>query len=145
MTRRPIGLALASVVAATLACVRSNHGSVQISELCANPTPTDQGCVFSAGTCSQVNADGFLGADLALTGDTLEYPLQIDNQRPDNSDATTGRTNTNNAFVERFDMRYEGPGVNLSASFSQSATVPAAGSTVVVAAIIPSSAGASLA
>jgi hypothetical protein len=145
MTRRLSILALASAVAAMLGCVRSNHGSVQLSELCANPTPTTDGCVFSAGTCGQVNADGFLRADLTLTKNTLLYPIQIDNQRPDNSDLTAGRTNTNNAFIERFDMTYTAPGVNLTASFPQSATVPAAGSTVVVVALIPSNAGLALA
>jgi hypothetical protein len=145
MTRRLLIPALASVVAAMLGCVRSNHGSVQLSDLCTNPTPTTGGCAFSAGTCGQVNAEGFLKADLALTGNTLLYPIQIDNQRPDNSDLTAGRTNTNNAFIERFDMRYTGPGVNLTASFPQSATVPSAGSVVVVVALIPSNAGAALA
>jgi hypothetical protein len=126
-------------------CGRSNRGSVELTELCANPTPTTAGCVFPSATCGQVNAGGFIGVDLALTGGTLLYPIQIDNQRQDNSDSASGRTNTNSALIERFDMRYEGVGVKLSASFSQTATVPTAGSTVVVVALIPSNAGVELA
>jgi hypothetical protein len=132
-------------VASIVSCGRSDHGSVLLSALCANPTPNQDGCEFSAGSCNRVNADGFLNVDLAVTQGTLLAPIQIDNLRLDNSDVTTGRTNTNTAIIERFDMRYDVPGVKLSASFAQTATVPTGGSTVVVVALIPPSAGATIA
>jgi hypothetical protein len=144
MTRRLL-FSFACLLASTAGCGRSNRGSVQLTQLCANPTPAADGCTFSSGTCDKVSAVGVLGVDLALTRDTLVYPIQIDNERLDNSDTSTGRTNTNNAFIERFDMRYEVPGVTLSASSSQAGFVPAGGSTVLVAVLIPPDAGAVLA
>jgi hypothetical protein len=144
MKRTLIVPALAALAFA--GCTVSNHGSVQITQMCATPTPTAEGCSFTPGECEEINADGFLEVDLALNGNTLLYPLQIDNQRADPSDTDIGRTaNANDAYVERLDMRYEGSGVRLSASSPQSATVPAGGSTALVAVLIPSTAGAELA
>jgi hypothetical protein len=126
-------------------CGRSNR-EVQLSALCFPPTPDDNGlCAFSSGSCDEVLANGHLFVDLVTSGGTLEYPIQVDNQRLDNTDTETGRTNTNTAFIERFDMKYESPGFTLgSASVNQAATVPTGGSTVAVATLIPPSAGAAL-
>ncbi len=145
MTRKLLIPALAALLAVAAGCGVSNRGSVQLDQLCANPTPAADGCKFSSGKCDLVNAIGVLGVDLALTGNTLLYPIQIDNQRLDNTDTGSGATNTNNATIERFDMRYEAPGVKLSASSVQTAFVPTSGSTVVVVVLIPSNAGAALA
>jgi hypothetical protein len=148
MTRKLLIPALVILVLAGVSgCGVQNRGSVQLTELCFPPTPDSNGlCAFSSGTCSQVLADGHLFVDLVTSGGTLEYPIQVDNQRQDNSDTASGRTNTNNAFIERFDMRYEAPGFSpSSASFNQAATVPTGGSTVVVVTLIPFSAGGALA
>jgi hypothetical protein len=147
MKRRLLVPVLAGVVAAMVGCIRSNRESVQLSALCFPPTPDANGnCIFSAGKCDSVLADGHLSVDLVASGGTLEYPIQVDNERVDNSDPATGRTNTNNAFIERFEMQYEAPGFPVvSTSVNQAATVPVAGSTVVVVTLIPVTAGAVIA
>jgi hypothetical protein len=148
MTRRSVIAALAALALA--GCRATSHGSVDITELCFPPTPDDGGaCAFDEGTCSAVLADGSLRVDLltraaaiaAGESNYLEYPLQIDNFREDNSDAT-GRTNTNFFIVERFDMKYEAQGLALgSASTPFQGRVEAGGAIVAVANLIPKSAG----
>ncbi len=147
MTRRLLLPALATVALAGAGCTVQNHGSVQLSALCFPPTPdaTTGVCAYSSGSCDQVLADGHLSVDLVTSGGTLQYPIQVDNMRKDNSDSN-GRTNTNNAFIERFDMEYEAPGLGtMSASVNQSATVLTSGSTVVVVTLVPATAGEELA
>lgn len=139
-------LILAVAVLAIAGCRASNHGSVDIFELCFNPTPdaTTGACSYSA-TCTATDALGAQFVDLALTRNTFLAPLQIDNLRTDPTDTTSGRTDTNIAFIERFDMRYELPGLTFTASSPQSGTIPSSGSTVIVAVVIPSAAGARIA
>jgi hypothetical protein len=147
MTRRLLIPAFACLVVGMTGCSRSNRDSVQLSALCFPPTPDTNGlCAFSSGTCSQVLANGHLFVDLAVSpGGTLEYPIQIDNLRVDNSDTTAGRTNSNTAFVEQFDMRYVATGLNVpAASVNAAHTVPTSGSTVAVVTLIPSSVAAAL-
>jgi hypothetical protein len=147
MTRKLLIPALAALALASVAgCGVQNRGSVQLTQLCFPPTPNSDGSCSVSATCDQVLADGHLFVDLATSGGTLEYPIQVDNQREDNTDSASGRTNTNNATVERFDMKYEAPGFSLpSGSASQTASVPTSGSTVVVVSLIPASVGAALA
>lgn len=148
MTRRLLIPALACLVAGLAGCSRTSRDSVVLSALCFPPTPDTNGlCAFSSGTCSQVLANGHLFVDLAVSpGGTLEYPIQIDNLRVDNSDTSTGRTNSNTAFVEQFDMRYVSTGLSIpAASVNAAHTVPTSGSTVAVVTLIPSSVAAALA
>ena len=161
MIRRLLSPVLVLALAVATGCGRADRGSVRFEALCFPPTPDANGnCPFTSGTCDAVLADGHLFVDLTTSGETkcpaplldptqcmtLEYPIQIDNLRPNNSDNTVGRTNTNNAFIDRFDMRYEAPGfATLSASVNQSVMVPAAGSTVAVVTLIPASAGKAIA
>lgn len=140
-------LAAAALVAGAGGCGRDNRGSVAFKSLCFPPTPdtTTGACPLQA-TCTAVLANGALWVDLATSGNTLEYPIQIDNERPDNTDVSSGRTNSNYALIERFDLKYQAKGFTLpAASSSQTVNVPSAGSTVAEVELIPATAGAALA
>ncbi len=148
MTRKLPSTAFVTLALALLCgCTVQDRGSVQLTQLCFPPTPDSNGaCAFSSGGCSAVLAGGHLFVDLVTTGDTLVYPIQIDNQRQDNSDSASFMTNSNNATVERFEMRYEGTGLAIPpASSSQTVFVPAAGSAIAVVDLLPPGAGAALA
>lgn len=149
MTRRTLAstVAAAALAALTVGCGRDNRGSVAFAALCFPPTPdqTTGSCPLAA-TCTSVLASGALWVDLVTSGHTLQYPIQIDNERPDNTDLASGRTNTNYAVIERFDLKYQASGYSLPpASSGQTVTVPAAGSTVAEVFLIPAVAGAVLA
>jgi hypothetical protein len=146
MIRRTLVAVLAALAVAA-GCGRDNRGSVALTTLCFPPTPdTSTGACPLQATCDSTLANGDLWVDLATSGNTLEYPIQIDNQRPDNTDLASGRTNTNYAIIERFDMRYQAAGFGLPAASSlQTLNVPAAGTTVGEVQLIPAVAGAALA
>jgi hypothetical protein len=137
MTRRLLIPALATLVLAMLGagCGRSNQASVEIGALCY---PTDD-CTFSS-TCDKVLMTGTLWVDLQATP-VLVFPLQINNQRLDNADIASGRVNTNNAVIDRFEMTYQVSGSAIPAAISaQTIVVPAAGSTVAGVTLIPTGA-----
>jgi hypothetical protein len=133
MTRKTFLPALALVLAVFgTGCGRSNQASIEIAALCF---PTDD-CTFSA-TCSEVLLTGTLWVDLQATP-VLVFPIQINNQRLDNADIESGRVNTNNAVIDRFEMTYQVNGSAIAAAVSaQTIVVPAAGSTVAGVTLIP--------
>jgi len=134
MTRKLLIPALATLVLAVLGtgCGRSNQASVEIGALCY---PTDD-CTFSS-TCDKVLMTGTLWVDLTATP-VLVFPIQINNQRPNNADIASGRVNTNNAVIDRFEMTYQVSGSTIAAATSaQTILVPADGSTVAGVTLIP--------
>ncbi len=142
-TRNALSCAFAALVLVA-GCGRQNRGSVQLSSLCFSPAPDSNGnCIFSSGGCNTVLLEGSLEVDLPNNGFTLEYPIQIDNLLPDNTDLSVGRTNANNATIDRFDLEYVG--LNLTASAAQTVVVLANSSTVAQVQLIPPAAGAQLA
>lgn len=134
-------LLLSALAAASLAgCMVQDDSTVKIGNLCA---PTDD-CTF-ADTCDAIAMDGRLAVDLLTTGNTLEFPIQIDNQLPDNADVVNGRVNTNDARIERLELRYQASGFAIPRVVSnETHVVPAEGSTVIMAHLIPPAAGAAL-
>ncbi len=144
MNRRTHVLLLAGValVSGAGGCGRDNRGSVALTALCFPLAPDTTGSCPMDAKCGQVLANGALFVDLQTSGFTLQYPIQLDNQRPDNTDLASGRTNTNFALVERFDMKYLATGFSLpAATASQTVTVPSNGSTVAMVELIPFSVG----
>ena len=150
MTRRSLISVLASVplvlAAGALGCTRSNLGTLEFGSICA---PTDD-CTFSA-TCDLVDMSGQLWVDLAymlnhnMQG-TLAYPIELFNQRPNNENLEAGLVNTNDATIDRFEMRYEASGSTIPGATSrQTITVPADGSTVAMVVLIPPASSASAA
>ncbi|GEJ55633.1 hypothetical protein [Anaeromyxobacter diazotrophicus] len=148
MIRRTLPLLAALGLAAGVAgCGRDNRGSVAMTAMCFPSTPdsTTGACSLQA-TCTAVLANGALWVNLGTTGGTLEYPIQIDNERPNNADVPSGRTNTAYAIIERFDMKYQATGFTLPSAFaSQTVTVPASGTTVAEVQLIPAATGVALA
>ena len=122
-------LAIGAVVGAN-GCAES-HPSVQIQMLCS-PT-TD--CAFQS-TCD-AQYIGWVTLDTTTsTKDNLWLVLQVGNQQPNNANPDVGRVNTNDAHVDEIAMEYVGvalPATTIGANFD----VPAAGSAVVSAEVIP--------
>jgi hypothetical protein len=119
-----------------LACGTPNLSSVEPAALCAEVDPQPQ-CTYQA-TCALVNMDGRLGVDLTLVP-YLWAPIQYNNQNPNNADPSTGRVNTRDAYIERFDMHYAGALALPDAQSDQTVLVPAAGSQTAGVHIIPPS------
>ena len=144
MTRRSLISVLASVplvlAAGALGCTRSNLGTLEFGSICA---PTDD-CTFSA-TCDLVDMSGQLWVDLQYTS-VLAYPIELFNQRPNNENLDAGLVNTNDATIDRFEMRYEASGSTIPGATSrQTITVSADGSTVAMVVLIPPASSASTA
>jgi hypothetical protein len=138
MNRRSFPRVLALAVAVASGCSVDHRGAVALTRLCFPPTPGADGSCTLAATCDQVLASGRLFVDLATSGGTLLYPIQIDNQRLATSDSETGRVDTAQAFVERFEMRYEMQGLSFPNAFAnQAVSVPTGGSTVAMVRLIP--------
>ncbi len=129
-----------------LAGCAKNGVSVELSTLCAPPDDATS-CSFAA-TCDAQ----YIGPVMIDTSATymLWLIVQVNNQLPNNFDATVGRANTHDAFIQRFDVTFDTsyavPPVTNYVDF----TVPAAGSAVVsvypvdapAAAVLGASAGA---
>jgi hypothetical protein len=98
-------LAALLLAAALTGCV-DNNASVLISAPCLPPVPNDDGSCSYPATCDTVLM-GNLWVDTAFapTGGTLEWPFQIDNQRPNNGERDGG-TNTATAFITGYDLSY---------------------------------------
>lgn len=126
-----LSTALLMLVASAFGCLRSNQSTIVIGALCY---PTDS-CEFSS-TCDKVWMTGSLSVDLTV-GNGLVFPMELDNQRSDNSGTNDG-VNTNAAVVDRFDMRYQVAGRVVATAFSQqSIVIPTDGSTVAGIWLIP--------
>jgi hypothetical protein len=136
IARRLIALTL---VAGLAGCV-PNYASVRLFGLCFPPTPnTDGSCSFAA-TCGALWL-GDLEANVGYgpTGGTLVWPIQIDNQLPDNADRSGG-TNTNTAWIEKYLIKYtDEAGLGLPDVTVEVTTFPveAASSAVVIVPIFP--------
>src|SRR5574342_645064 len=98
-TRRALLLSLLSAAACA-----DNNASVRISALCLPPEdPTS--CTFSS-TCDAQ----FIGQTVIDVGATnhLWTIVQVDNLLPNNAKPDTFRTNTNDAFVQEYEVEYSG-------------------------------------
>lgn len=131
-------LAALALALAGAACTADNNASVQVQRICA---PPEDGCTFSA-TCD-LQYIGVVTMDTAVT-DQLWLFLQVNNQLPDDTDAQRGKLNTNDAFVEEYQVEYEGLAAPATSGRLQS-LVPAGGSAVVSVFPIPPAIGASIA
>lgn len=130
-------LALLLPLVALASCAQ-NNASVRVAAICAAPTdPTT--CTFT-GTCSAQSLDQTT-IDVGLTN-RLWMLLQVDNLLPNNANAGSYKTNTNDAFVQEYDVEYVGlPIPNSTGSVLGSAMVPAAGSAVISVPAINESVG----
>jgi hypothetical protein len=111
---------------------------VKVAAICLPPDDAAT-CVF-ASTC----AGQYIGLneiDIAVTN-KLWMVVQVDNQTPSNENLSNFRTNTNDAYVQEFEVEYSGaPLPTTTAPILGSAFVPAAGSSVISVLPIPEAVG----
>jgi len=103
MTTRYLAALLLAV--ALTGCV-DNNASVLISAACFPPAPNTDGSCSYPSTCDSVLMSNlWVDTAYAPTGGTLEWPFQVDNQRPDNGERDGG-TNTATAFITGYDFKF---------------------------------------
>jgi hypothetical protein len=131
---------IALLLAASAAGCADHNGAVRISQACFPPTPNDDGsCSYPSAACDAVwMANPWVNATYVPTQGTLEWPLQIDNLRPNNA-AREGGVNTATAFVTGYKISFTSASATIpDVSFDTSQrTVEAAGSTVLSVPVIP--------
>lgn len=130
-------LAALALALAGAACTGDNNASIQVQQICA---PTED-CTFAA-TCD-MQYIGVVTMDTALT-DQLWLFLQVNNHLADDADEQRGKLNTNDAYVEEYEVEYEGLAAP-DVSGRLQTLVPAGGSAVVSVFPIPSTVGAMIA
>jgi hypothetical protein len=125
--------AFAGLIALPLAfglpgCV-DNQAFIEFANLCfPQPATAANTCPASSNTCTTIVGEGRLFVDIGVVGELIQQ-IQINNQLPDNADATTGRVNTNDALIEEFRFTYSTAGASIpSTSSPQTVLVPAANS-----------------
>jgi hypothetical protein len=126
----------AAALALGLSACSAEFSPVGIFEICSPPSPdtTSGACVYPA-TCDAGMA-GTPVLDVATAKLDFRLPVQIDNSLTDNSSVADGRINTNDAYIQSFEMTYTGAALdpwNVSAAI----TVPTAGSSGALLRLIP--------
>jgi hypothetical protein len=125
----------ASVLALGLSACAAEYSAVGIYAICAPPNPESTGsCIYPA-TCGATFAGTpLLDATTALL--PFRLPFQFNNLLANNADAAAGRVNTNDAFIQSFEMNYAGAALS-PYNVNQAITVPAAGSAGGLVQLIP--------
>jgi hypothetical protein len=124
-----LGIALAS-------CAQPSVGTVLVTGVCG-PTAA---CKFSGKCDAYIVVNPTL--DTSLTK-YLELFFEFQNQLADNSDKSTGRLNTNDAFITSGTVEFAGS-LTGKVPLTVNGIVPTAGASVMGAVIIPPEAGALL-
>jgi hypothetical protein len=128
-------LAAVALVAALSAC-SAQFAPVAIFEICAPPDPDSSSgaCLYPA-TCDASLA-GSPRLDVTTAQVDFRLPVQLNNSLVDNSSAIEGRINTNDAFIQSFEMAYTGAALN-PVTIDAAVTVPADGSAGALLPLIP--------
>jgi hypothetical protein len=137
----------AAVLALGLSACAAEFSPVGIYQVCSPPTPdtTSGACLYPA-TCD-VGLAGTAVLDastaIAIGLDAFRLPVQINNALTDNSAASSGRINTNDAYITSWEINYAGTSLeprNVNAGIR----VPTAGSSGALLDLIPSASFAGL-
>jgi hypothetical protein len=100
----------ALLVLAAAGCTVDNNASVRISNTCAPPAPTKEGCTYSP-TCDSVWMSNlwvdtsYVGVPADPRDGTLEWPFEFQNLRDPTSN-NDGRTNTATAYITGYKIHY---------------------------------------
>jgi hypothetical protein len=126
----------AAVLALGLSACAAEYAAVGIYAICAPPDPdgTTGACVYPA-TCDATFA-GTPVLDVATAMLDFRLAFQLNNLLVDNSNAAAGRINTNDAYIQSFEITYAGASLepwNVPAAI----TVPTAGSAGALVSLIP--------
>jgi len=128
-------LALAAVVGCA-----PQHSSVEIFAICA--PPVDAKLCAGAATCAKVLANSrlyfytSLNTTAGVLTNSLVASIQFNNQNPRNGDTSAGRTNTNDAVIEKYRLSYPGSGLP-DTDYAATATIPAGGAQSPLVVLIP--------
>jgi hypothetical protein len=126
-------IALVLPLLALAACAK-NNGSVFVTAVCSPSTD----CKFGA-TCD-AQYIGYVSLDVAVTN-TLWTFLEVHNQLADNSSADLRRVNTNDAFIQEYEIDYGGAVPGAQGTVVGSAQVPSNGTAVISVLPIPEATG----
>jgi len=126
----------AAALALGLSACAAEFSPVGIFAICSPPDPdaTTGSCLYPA-TCDTVFA-GTPVLDAQVAQVDFRLPVQIDNSMTDNANAVDGRINTNDAYIQSFEMTYSGAALP-PWSVGAAITVPTAGSSGAVLRLIP--------
>ncbi len=125
----------AIAAAAGLSACAAEFNAVAIQAICAPPAPdTDGACTYPA-TCDATLA-GSPVLDVATAQLDFRLPVEIRNALEDNSSKVEGRVNTNDAFIQSFEMRYAGTSL-APWTVPAAVTVPTSGSASALIRLIP--------
>jgi hypothetical protein len=125
----------AAALALGLSACAADFSPVNIFAICSPPDPdtTTGSCLYPA-TCGTVFA-GTPVLDVLTAQVDFRLPVQIDNALLDNSLAADGRINTNDAFIQSFEITYTGTSIQ-QRTRDLAITVPADGSSGAVLPLI---------
>jgi hypothetical protein len=131
-------LSLLVPLLALAGCRAENNASVYMAAICAPPDDASN-CTFAATCTAQYIGDNFV--DLQRTNFLWTF-IEVHNQTPNNDGLANSRTNTNDAFVQEYEIEYEGlPVPTATGSIPGSARVPADGTAVISVRPVPESTG----
>ena len=128
-------LAVLAVASLALACA-DNNVSVEVFGICVPASS----CTFE-GKCDAYAMDPPIIDVATVPSGVLWLPIEVRNQLANNADPAVGRGNTNDAFVQEFEVDWKDAALPPEIGRIQQ-TVPASGSTVVSVWIIPPTAAA---
>jgi len=118
-------LALLGVVSLALACTVGNNASVEVYGICVPPDK----CTFG-GKCDTYAMDPPI-LDLTTSPTrVLWLPIEVRDQLANNADPSVGRVNTNDAFVQEFEVDWKDAALPPQIGRIQQ-TVPTDGSSVI--------------
>ena len=127
---------LAAIAAAAgLSACAAEFNAVSIQAICAPPTPAADGSCTYPATCDATLA-GTPVLDVANAQLDLRLPAEIRNALEDNASTLEGRINTNEAFIQSFEMRYAGTSL-APWTVPAAITVPTSGSAAALLRLIP--------
>ncbi|MGA8893320.1 MAG: hypothetical protein WB493_17300 [Anaeromyxobacteraceae bacterium] len=128
----------AAALALGLSACSAEFSPVAIFSICAPPDPdtTNGSCVYPASCDNTLAGNPVLDVGNATVD--FRLPVELQNTLKDNSSTLDGRINTNDAFVQSWEMTYSGADLP-PWSVAGAVTVPAAGTGSAVLRLIPSS------
>lgn len=117
-------------------CMAKPSGTVEIFAACSPPAPdtASKACIYPTGHCDTVPL-GTYALDVAVAP-AMAIALEVHNQLPDNTNKDTGHQNTNNAYIDTYEVSYSAPFAIPGVSGSIQNVVPSEGSDIVLVELV---------
>jgi hypothetical protein len=140
----PSALALAALAAVAQGCSPVDSIPLVSTFVCA-PAQDASTCAPSGGKCERflTGDSAWMFLQVATTSGNVDnglyFYVQVNNDRPDNSDENTGQLNTAYAVINQYVLSFDAPGYSIPDYTSNAiqVTVPAAGSLTPFVNFIP--------